>query len=91
MKNLLVKLSLALVMLSAQALASAQPALESLYRNRQYFDLRDELAKYQTENSTELLFYRGIVANRFNRLTESIEFLQKYLASSNAKNPVYAY
>jgi len=91
MKSLLVKLSVALVMLSAQISASAQPALESLYRNRQYFDLRDELVKYPRDNSPELLFYRGVAANRFNRLAESIEFLQKYLESSDAKNPVDAY
>src|SRR5205809_660766 len=91
MKNLLVKLLVALVMLSAQISVFAQPALESLYRNKQCFDLRDELVKYAKETSPELLFYRGVAANRFNRLAESIEFLQKYLENSDAKNPVEAY
>lgn len=91
MKTFLVKLFLALVLLSAQIPAFAQASLESLYQNRQYFDLRDELAKYEKGASPELLFYRGTAANRFNRLTQSIELLQKYLASRDAKNPVEAY
>jgi hypothetical protein len=91
MKNLLVKLLVALVMLSAQISVFAQPALESLYRNKQYFDLRDELVKYAKETSPELLFYRGAAANRFNRLAESIGFLQKYLEIEDTKNLVDAY
>lgn len=52
--------------------------LEDLFRHRRFFDLRDELTKI-AEDLPELLFYRGAVANKFNRIPESFELLEKYL------------
>ncbi len=91
MNNYLINFLLLLLVTFAQVPVFAQSSLESLYQNKQFFDLRDELAKRSKENSPALLFYRGIIANRFNENKESIEFLQKYLQSDDAKNQVDAY
>lgn len=92
MKNYSVKILFFILIASTQMPAFAQvSSLESLYKNKQYFELRDELAKREKENSPALLFYRGIVANRFNQLQKSDEFLQKYLESGEAANRQDAY
>ena len=91
MKNYSVKLLFFIFIAAAQLPVSAQVSLENLYRGRQYFDLRDALAKRSKENSPELLFYRGIVANRFNQLRKSDEFLQKYLDGNEAAHQQDAY
>ncbi len=57
--------------------------LDPLFRQKRFFELRDNLAKYDGEKSPELLFYRGAVANKFNRMRESIELLQTYLQTAN--------
>jgi Aspartyl protease len=58
----------------------AMPAqtVEELYRNRQYFDMKDALEKKlsPTENA---LFYEAVVANRFNDPERSISLLRKFL------------
>jgi hypothetical protein len=90
MKNYSIKVLFVLIVLM-QISASAQVSLESLYENKQCFDLRDELAKNSRKNSSELLFYRGIVANRFNENEKSAEFLQRYLRSGDTKNQTNAY
>ena len=91
MKNYSVKLLFFIFIAAAQLPVSAQVSLENLYRGRQYFDLRDALAKRSKENSPALLFYRGIVANRFNQLRKSDEFLQKYLDGNEAAHQQDAY
>ncbi len=53
--------------------------LDQLFHHKRFFELRDETAKYNDESPPELLFYRGAVANKFNRMRESIELLQTYL------------
>lgn len=66
--------------------------LKNLFDNRQNFDLRDALLKRRNDNSTELLFYRGAVANRFDETEKSIKLLQNYLrkAGKNASHLVEA-
>lgn len=65
---------------------SANAALDSkkfkqLYESKQYFDLRDEVASH-SEKSRELEFYRGVVANKFNRLTLAVDLFQRYISRS---------
>ncbi len=55
------------------------PALDELFQQKRFFELRDQLAEYNGENSPEILFYQGAVANKFNFVTESIGLLQSYL------------
>lgn len=68
------------------AAATTDPHLKSLYEGKQYFDLRDALPARGADRSTELLFYRGVVSNKFNRPQESIAHLRNYLkkAGENA-------
>lgn len=69
--------------LTQTAVLAQNNDLENLFRNFQHFDLRDELAKHKNDNSTEILFYRGAVANRFNDTKKSAEFLQKYIKKAD--------
>jgi hypothetical protein len=72
------------------ATASAQTSLAELLKNRQYFELRDAVSAERTANASTL-FYRGIVANRFNQPTDSIELLLRYLRSGDTTNQREAY
>lgn len=69
----------------------AQKGLDALYKSKQYFDLRDELAKHSRRKSAKLLFYRGVIANRFNQNANAIKFLRQYIASSDTDNLAEAY
>jgi hypothetical protein len=59
--------------------------LDNLFRNRQFFDLHDELAKYAGDKSTALLFYQGAVANKFNRMQLSVDLLEEYIKTAQPK------
>ena len=61
------------------SLSFAQGNLEQLYKNRQYFDLRDAVEKGAKPLPPDYLFYRAAVANRFNDPKGSILFLDKFL------------
>ena len=61
----------------------AQADLDTLYRNHKYFDLRDELKKIADDKSLQNLFYRGAIANKFNRPQESVRLLQEFLKTAN--------
>src|SRR5687767_5184916 len=79
MKNISIKW-LFLVIAAMQISVFAETAsLESLYQNRRYFELRDELAKLKNDKSPGVLFYRGVIANKFNQPEQSIKYLQKFL------------
>lgn len=54
--------------------------LGRLYSGKQFFELRDELQKHRAADSPELLFYRGVVANKFNRPAQSIQFIRRFLS-----------
>jgi predicted aspartyl protease len=75
------RLILALFLIAAflPALAFAQGNFEQLYKNRQYFDLRDAVEKSAKPLPPDYLFYRAAVANRFNDPKGSISFLDKFL------------
>ncbi len=88
MKNHSIKVALFLFVafLQISVYAKQVSQLDALYRNRQYFELRDELAKRTADKSPELLFYRGAVANKFNQSQESNLLLQSYLKSAEGKS-----
>ncbi len=53
--------------------------LKELYTSKKYFELRDVLQDRPDDQSTELLFYQGVVSNKFNKPQSSITYLQNYL------------
>lgn len=53
--------------------------LQVLYQTKQFFDLRDEVAKQRNDKNADNLFYRGAVANKFNKIETSIALLQNFL------------
>ncbi|MBX7173828.1 MAG: retropepsin-like domain-containing protein [Pyrinomonadaceae bacterium] len=71
------------ILLAKTAVFAQTDNLEDLFRNFRHFDLRDALAQRKNDNSTEVLFYRGAVANRFNETKRSAELLQKYFKKAN--------
>jgi aspartyl protease len=60
---------------------NSQPyqGIKLLYTQKEYFSLRDILRKYQSDQSDHLIFYRGVVSNKFNQPSLSIKYLQQYL------------
>jgi predicted aspartyl protease len=95
MKSFSIKFLFAVLFLSQIAVFAqkAAPGLENLYQDRQYFELRDALAGSKNDKSSDVLFYRAVIANRFNQPERSIAFLQKFLKQKNAgkKKTVEAY
>jgi len=76
-------LGIILLALLIHVAAPAQ-ALEDLYKNRQYFELRDAVRNPSTSKQTDYLFYKAVVANRFNDPKASIVSLQKFLKRQKA-------
>ncbi|HEV2764914.1 MAG TPA: retropepsin-like aspartic protease [Pyrinomonadaceae bacterium] len=73
-------LAATLVLLSASHTPAASYAeLRALYSSKQFFELRDEVERRRADDSAEMLFYRGVVANKFNRPDESIGLVRKFL------------
>lgn len=72
-------------LLQISAYAQTEPALDALYQEKSFFEMRDELAKRSDDKSIELLFYRGAIANKFNEPEKSISYLQKYLKNGKEK------
>ncbi len=68
-----------LFLLQVFVFAGEASKLENFYEKRQYFELRDELAKLKNDKTPDVLFYRAAVANKFNQPEKSIEYLQKFL------------
>jgi predicted aspartyl protease len=73
------------------ALRAQISSLEALYKTHQYFALRDQVNRRTDDRSPDFLFYRGVVANRFNRLEESIRYLTTYRGTKNAEKTCDAY
>lgn len=61
------------------AVAGQSQNLKELYAGKKYFELRDALQNHPDDRSTELLFYRGAVGNKFNNPQLSITHLKNYL------------
>jgi predicted aspartyl protease len=72
-------LTLFLIAAFAPTLAFAQGNFEQLYKNKQFFDLRDAVEKAAKPLPPDYLFYRAAVANRFNDPKGSISFLDTFL------------
>lgn len=54
--------------------------LRQLYDRKRYFELRDAVDSSRGQADASLLFFRGVVANVFNRPRASIAYLRQYLA-----------
>jgi hypothetical protein len=55
-----------------------------LYTERRYFEL-ETLLEPVKENTPEVVFYRGMMANAFNRPEESIDFLTSLLKAADVR------
>jgi hypothetical protein len=64
----------------------ADLGLNQLYESKQFFALRDALKKVGNDESADVLFFRGAVDNKFNRVKESIAQLERYLGSVRSKS-----
>lgn len=58
--------------------------LERLYDGKRYFELRDAVETYRGRPEAKLLFFRGVVANAFNRPRASASYLEQYVARAGA-------
>lgn len=54
--------------------------LRRLFDQKRYFELRDAVENYSGRSEAKLLFFRGVVANAFNRPVDSARYLKQYLA-----------
>ena len=63
--------------------APFKPKLIDLFRQKRFFELRDQIESSRGRSSSGSLFYQGAIANKFNQIKESVEFLQQYLKSAN--------
>src|SRR5215203_83119 len=88
---LITRTLLVIVLWLPLALHAQSSSLEELYKTHQYFALRDEVNRRPDDRSPDFLFYRGVVANRFNRLEESIRYLTTYRETKNAEKVCDAY
>lgn len=84
MKNRVFIIFLFVALFAGQTFAQNVSQLESLYKNKQFFDLRDAVAVQKDSESPEIIFYRGAVAAKFNRIQESNSLLQNYLTKAKA-------
>ena len=71
--------ALLVFLLRADAPAASHAGLRALYTSKQFFELRDEVEKRRGDDSPEMLFYRGVVGNKFNRPEESVLLVRRFL------------
>lgn len=57
---------------------------KKLYLSKQYFELRDALKAHRADQSPEILFYRAVISNKFNKPRLSIIQLDEYLKKAKA-------
>ncbi len=82
-----VALLLAALWISFAASYASTEALEKLFGERRYFELKAALDSRAGTAGPEDLFYRGIVANVFNRVEESVGYLTSYLQADEPGQP----
>lgn len=58
--------------------------LREFYDRKRYFELRDAVENYSGRPEAKLLFFRGAVANAFNRPLDSVRYLEQYIARAGA-------
>ena len=68
--------------------ANLTAELRNLYTNKQYFDLRDILEGWDRDSSSTILFYRGVVDNKFHRPESSVRYLQAYVSQEESEADV---
>jgi hypothetical protein len=66
---------------------TAFPELQKLYAQKKYFELRQEIRRFDHMQRPELLFFRGAIDNIFNRLPSSIHKLLGYLEAAGDSGP----
>ncbi|MBV8858047.1 MAG: retropepsin-like domain-containing protein [Acidobacteria bacterium] len=54
--------------------------LKQLFDRKRYFELRDAVGNYNGRPEAKLLFFRGAVANAFNRPLDSARYLRRFIA-----------
>lgn len=59
--------------------------LQACYQSKRYFDLRDALLQLRPGASAKLSFYRGVSANKFNRLSRSIGYMETFIRQPQEK------
>lgn len=85
-KKMLIKTFLIVFIFQAISFAADNSEeLRQLYENKKYFELRDAVQNSGSEELKDILFYKGIVCNKFNQLEESIGFLDDYLKINKSK------
>lgn len=67
-----------LLLLLFQSMTLSQ-TLDELYKNRQYFELKEAVGKKTNSPQAGYLFYKAVSANRFNDPKASINYLLKFL------------
>ena len=90
MRTRMTMITALLFVIASQASTTADryPKLEELYTGRQFFELRDALGAYGKDQSTELVFYRAVVATTFNQPQLAIRYIQNYLKQVAGKTDV---
>lgn len=68
-----------LLCLPLNVLTQTISKLQILYQAKQFFDLHDEVIKHSNDKNSGILFYRGAVANKFNKIKASITLLREFL------------
>jgi len=84
--SLLLVPALALVTALTSGGARQQVDLAKLYSEKKFFELRTILESV-TENTPDILFYRGMVANAFNQPAASADFLTSLLKAAERQLP----
>ncbi|MEW6127960.1 MAG: retropepsin-like aspartic protease [Acidobacteriota bacterium] len=77
---------LLILFFTQQAFSVTTAELQDLYDQKQYFDLRDKLREFQNDQSNEVIFFRGAIANKFNSPQESIALLNRFLKNASPKD-----
>src|SRR5512135_530569 len=84
--GLLLAPALALLMALASGVPRQEIDLAKLYAGKRYFELRTILESV-TDNTPDILFYRGMVAYAFNQPAASADFLTTYLKAAEKPLP----
>lgn len=85
----LVAAGLLAILAAISPLGQPGPDLEKLYNEHRFLELRTSLES-ETRNTLDILFYRGVTANAFNRPAESADFLTELLQAAGDRLPANA-
>src|SRR5512143_471840 len=74
-------------LLASPAMDQADDLMARLLSERRYFELKKLLESETGPVRPETLFYRGMVANAFNQVEDSIDYLTEYLQPTASGHP----